>query len=146
MNLALINVPPPLTAPPDTPALFIKVSFTLVKLVRPLLIENPLTVLFSKTLLTDRKSLLLIFTIPRSDLEIILLFINVELYIPFLILLIWPLPELFSNKRLFILTALLIKLEETTFSIMITLFISPLIWIKYLALHFSNVQLSIFTM
>ena len=55
MNLALINVPPPLTAPPDTPALFIKVSFILVKLAHPLLMYNPLTVLFSKTLLEDTK-------------------------------------------------------------------------------------------
>ena len=74
-----------------------------------------------------------------------MLFINVELYIPFLILLIWPLPELFSNKRLSILTAPLIKLEERLLSLIITLFISPLVLIKDFALHFSKVQLSIFT-
>lgn len=64
MNLALINVPPPLTAPPDTPALFIKVSFILVKLAHSLLMYNPLTVLFSKTLLADTKLALLTDIIP----------------------------------------------------------------------------------
>ena len=64
MNLAWINVPPPLTAPPVTPALFIKVSFILVKLAHPLLIENPLTVLFSKTLLEDTKLASLTDIIP----------------------------------------------------------------------------------
>ena len=64
MNLALINVPPPLTAPPDTPSLFTKVSFILVKLALPLLMYNPLTVLFSKTLLEDTKLASLTSIIP----------------------------------------------------------------------------------